>query len=82
MWGHAIIGIKSLANIGVILDFSTYNLTLDNVELPMRSFDSSLDHKDLSNMLQEHLEPKSTAEATHRAVEILDAMKTLICQAL
>ena len=24
-------------------------------------------------MLQEHLEPKSTAEATHRAVEILDA---------
>ena len=68
-----IIGIKSLANIGAILDFATYNLTLDNVELPMRPFDSLIDHKDLSNMLQEHLEPKSTAEATHRAVEILDA---------
>jgi len=38
----------------------------------MRPFDSLIDHKDLSNMLQEHLEPKSTAEATHRAVEILD----------
>ena len=32
-----------------------------------------IDHKDLSNMLQEHLEPKITAEATHRTVEILDA---------
>ena len=68
-----IIGIKSFANIGAILDFATYNLTLDNVELPMRPFDSLIDHKDLSNMLQEHLEPKSTAETTHRAVEILDA---------
>ena len=70
---NLIIGVKSLANIGAILDFTTYNLTLDNVELPMRPFGSLIDHKDLSNMLQEHLEPKSTAEATHRAVEILDA---------
>ena len=30
-----IIGINSLANIGAILDFVTYNLTLDNVKLPM-----------------------------------------------
>ena len=68
-----IIGINSLVNIGAILDFATYNLTLDDVKLPMRPFDSLIYHKDLSNMLQEHLEPKSTAEATHRAVEILDA---------
>ena len=49
----------------------------------MRSFDSLIDQNDLSHILQEHLEPESTAEATHRAVEILDASyKKLICQAL
>ena len=30
-----IIGIKSLANIGAILDFATYTLTLDKQALPM-----------------------------------------------
>jgi len=70
---NLIIGIKSLANIGAILDFATYNLTLNSVKLPMRPFDSLIDHNTLSNMLQEHLEPKSTAEATHHAVGIPDA---------
>ena len=68
-----IIGIKSLTEIGAILNFSENTLTIDKVTLPMRQHDSFMDLNQLSNSLREHLEPQSTLEATHRAVEILDA---------
>ena len=68
-----IIGVKSLVKIGAVLDFATYKLTIDQIALPMRHTNRLKDLHNLHNLFREHLEPKVTSEATHRAVEILDA---------
>ena len=68
-----ILGVQSLANIGCILDFVEMKVTIDKICLPMRPHDSFLDPAKLQAAFQEHLEPKSTLEATKRVVEILDA---------
>ena len=79
-----IIGIKSLTKIGAILHFSNITLTIDKVTFPMHHHDSFMDLNQLSNSLREHLEPQLTLEATHHAVENLDASynKKLTCQRL
>ena len=68
-----IIGIESLANMGVILDFSKKKLLIDHVTLPMKP------HKKFmkSDLLQAQFltvpqEQISTRSATKHTVEILD----------
>ena len=68
-----IIGVKSLAKIGAVLDFATYKLTIDSIMLPMHHTNSLNDLHDLHNIFREHFKPKSTHEATHRAIKILGA---------
>ena len=72
-----ILGVKSLREIGIVLDFRTKEITIDEIILPMRDINNlstsskiekawSVNH----NMVHE---PKSTEEATQRAIHILDA---------
>ena len=68
-----IIGVKSMINLGCILDFQDQRVTLDRVTLPMHPHDSLMDPKALNSQFCELLEPAAMREATHRAVEILDA---------
>ena len=70
---NLIIGVKSLAKIGAVLDFATYKLTIDGITLPMCHANGLQDLHRLHNVFREHLKPISTREATHRAIEILDA---------
>ena len=68
-----IIGVKSLANMGAILDFANKELTIDHVTLPMRPPNLAMDPEELQARFQRPIEPKSTREATERVVRILDA---------
>ncbi|MCP4746807.1 MAG: hypothetical protein GY874_11815, partial [Desulfobacteraceae bacterium] len=67
-----ILGIKSLANIGAILDFAKSTVTIDQVELPMRA-KGHYDMKSIRAQCRDLLEPISMHKATNRALEILDA---------
>ena len=67
-----ILGVKSLANIGTILNFADSTITIDHVTLPMRA-NKMETLKEIRAQLKDLLEPKSMREATNRAVEILDA---------
>ena len=68
-----ILGTKSLAEIGCVLDFDKMKVTIDKICLSMRPHDSFSNFEKLQIDFQEHLEPKSTLEATKRVVRILDA---------
>ena len=72
-----ILGVKTLRELGIVLDFRTKEITIDEIILPMRDINNlstsskiekawSVNH----NMVHE---PKSTEEATQRAIHILDA---------
>ena len=50
-----IVGVKSLANIGAILDFANLWVTIAQQKLPMRPFDSLMDLKELRVQLKDHL---------------------------
>ena len=72
-----ILGVESLKKLGIVLDFRTSTITIDEIILPMRNIDNlSSKHKiekawSVNNsMLQE---PLSTLDATNRVVRILDA---------
>ena len=68
-----IIGVKSMINMGVILDFKTKKVTLDEITLDMEPLEAFPDQHTLNSTYRAYLEPASTREATNRAVEILDA---------
>ena len=68
-----IIGVKSLAEIGAVLDFSKQQITIDQIVLPMRPHDRLMSPKELRLQFRQDLEPKSTVEATGRVERILDA---------
>ncbi len=68
-----ILGVKSLAKIGTVLNFAENTITIDKVELPMRPHDEFLNIKAINAQFRELLEPTAMREATNRAVEILDA---------
>ena len=68
-----ILGVKSLTEIGTILNFADSTVTIDQVELPMRGEDSFSDINALNAQFRERLEPISMRVATTRTVEILDA---------
>ena len=72
-----IVGTKTLNELGIVLDFKQKIITLDEIELPMRSITElpSSRKKALafSNSLAKSKEPRSIEEATQRVVRILDA---------
>jgi hypothetical protein len=72
-----IIGCNSMENLGIVMDFKTKSITIDDIILPMRNI-AKLTAKStvkeawaISNALAH--EPTSTELATQRAVKILDA---------
>jgi len=68
-----IIGIETMQDLGIILDFSNNQITLDGATIPMRPLRSCMDQKVLNNLFKEFIEPSSTKEATERITRILDA---------
>ena len=72
-----ILGVKTLRELGIVLDFRTNEITIDEIILPMRDINklsnSSKIEKAWSVIHNMVHEPKSTEEATQRAINILDA---------
>ena len=68
-----IIGVKTMAKWGVVLDFVQEVICIDKQFVPMREIESLRDPKNLRAQFAPFLEPKSMREATNRATEILDA---------
>ena len=72
-----ILGVKSLSELGIVLDFWTKEITIDVIVLTMRDINklsnSSKIEKAWSVNHNIVREPKSTEEATQRAIHILDA---------
>jgi hypothetical protein len=72
-----ILGVKTLRELGIVLDFRTKEITIDEIILPMRdinnlSTSSKIEKAWSVNHNMAH-EPKSTEEATQCAIHILDA---------
>ena len=63
-----ILGTRTLNELGIVLDFRNKMITLDEIELPMRSIQELPSSKRkalaLSNSLAKNKEPKSIEEAT------------------
>ena len=72
-----ILGTKTLNELGIILNFKHKMITIDEIELPMRSIEQLPTSRKraltLSNSLARSKEPSSTEQATQRVVRILDA---------
>ncbi len=72
-----ILGVKTLRELGIVLDFRTREITIDEIILPMRDINcldsrSKIEKAWSVNHSIIH-EPLSTGEATQRAICILDA---------
>ena len=74
---NIIIGTKTMNDLGIILDFKSKIVTVDDIELPMRSIErlptSNKKALNFNNSVARNIEPKSTEFATQRIVTILDA---------
>ena len=68
-----IIGVETMAKMGVVLDFGQKEITIDHISLQMKDLKSYSKSNALHNLLRTYVEPTSTKEATKRVVEILDA---------
>ncbi len=72
-----ILGTKTMNELGIVLDFKDKIITLDEIQLPMRSIHELPTSRKkalaFSNSLAKSKEPKSIEEATQRVVRILDA---------
>ena len=71
-----ILGCKTMKELGIVLDFRTKQVTIDEIILPMRDINGLTKSKiekawTVYNSLAH--EPHSTHEATKRVVQILDA---------
>ena len=71
-----ILGCKTMKELGIVLDFRTKQITIDEFILPMRNINSLASTKiekawAVNNSMAQ--EPMSTKKATQRVVEILDA---------
>lgn len=69
----AIIGIKTLHEWGVLLNFRDRLLDIDGIARPMKNKDDFKDRQQLYNIYNEATEPLCTKEETARTVRILDA---------
>jgi hypothetical protein len=71
-----ILGCKTMKELGIVLDFRTQEITIDEIILPMRDVNSltksTMDKAWAVNNSMIH-EPTSTQEETQRVVHILDA---------
>ncbi len=71
-----ILGCKTMKELGIVLDFRSKEITIDQIILPMRDINSlktsRMDKAWAVNNSMAH-EPQSTQEATRRVVNILDA---------
>ena len=70
-----IIGTKIMSELGLVLDFKNRMITINEIELPMRSIEQlpTSNEKSFNNCMANNIEPKSTEFATQRIVKILDA---------
>ena len=77
-----ILGVNTMRELGIVLDFDTLKITIDKITLPMRDINSLQRTKDCAKIYENSFflnyfdtayEPISTKEMTNRAVEILDA---------
>ena len=72
-----ILGTKTMNELGIVLDFKDKIITLDEIQLPMRSIHELPTSRKkalaFSNSLAKSKEPRSIEEATQRVVRILDA---------
>ena len=71
-----ILGCKTMKELGIVLDFRTKEITIDEIILPMRDINSLTTSKlestwTVNNSMAQ--EPHSTQEATQQVVHILDA---------
>ena len=74
-----IIGVQTMDELGIILNFKEQEITIDEIALPILTSQvcHCLENKDYRlqfNSLARSLEPKSTELATQRVVRILDAI--------
>ena len=70
---HLIIGIETMTKLGMVLNFDDMMIMIDQQKLPMRTFESISNPKQLRSQFKAFTEPISMQEATNRAVTILDA---------
>ena len=70
---YLIIGIETMPKLGVVLNFDDLMITIDQQKLPMRTFESISNPKQLRSQFKAFTEPISMQEATNRTVTILDA---------
>ncbi len=76
-----ILGSNTMKNQGIVLDFRTKEITLDEISLPMRDINKLSTRAQIEkswslnkSIFQENTEePQSTLEATMRLIQILDA---------
>ena len=71
-----ILGCKTMKELGIVLDFQTYEITIDEIILPMRDINcltkSKIEKAWTVNNSMAH-KPQSMQEMTQRVVHILDA---------
>jgi hypothetical protein len=71
-----ILGVKTMKEYGIILDFKDKMITVDEVKLPMRNINYLQGSSTLRALRLNHslaIEPQSTQDATKRVTRILDA---------
>ena len=73
-----IIGVRTMKELGIVLNFETSNIVIDKISLPMRDIFKLQDKSKIekawtvnNSIMRE--EPESTKQLTDRAVKILDA---------
>ena len=68
-----IIGSQTMEELGIVLNFKTSNITIDEIKLPMRKLKDLQTRQARNAIINEATEPLSTAGATKRVTKILDA---------
>ncbi len=71
-----ILGVKTMKNYGIILNFKDKMITIDEVNLPMQNINYLQGSSTLRALRLNHslaMEPQSTQDATKRVTRILDA---------
>ena len=70
-----VIGTETMSRLGIILDFQTKMITIDNAKLPMRHIQSLQKEQKRREIYKNSyfVEPPVTDSATKRTIKILDA---------
>ena len=65
-----IIGIETMTKLGVLLNFDDSTITINQHKLPMRTFESISNPKQLRSQFKAFTEPISMQDTTYKAVTI------------